>query len=109
MILPSKHLSHNRALLTVGATILRHLTYPVTVSALWEQMPREVVDNKTVPPLRYDSSYCSDLLFYCAIVNVWLIVRGTIFTQYRSLASLALEFRPGLKCAYAQKRRQVPR
>lgn len=79
MILPSKHLSHNRALLTVGATILRHLTYPVTVSALWEQMPREVVDNKTVPPLRYDSFVLAlDLLFLIGAIDErdGLIVRG---------------------------------
>lgn len=38
MILPSKHLSQERALLTVGARILQHLDYPKTVSALWEEI-----------------------------------------------------------------------
>jgi len=36
MILPSKHLSHERALLTVGARILLQLSEPKTVSGLWE-------------------------------------------------------------------------
>jgi hypothetical protein len=36
MILPSKHLAQNRALLTVGARILVFLTRPKTVSSLWE-------------------------------------------------------------------------
>lgn len=37
MILPSKHLPQDRALLTVGANILTFLTRPKTVSALWEE------------------------------------------------------------------------
>lgn len=80
MILPSKHLSQNRALLTVGATILRRLSHPVTVSALWEQMPREDVDNKTFPPLRYDSFVLAlDLLFLIGAVDErdGLLVRRT--------------------------------
>ena len=38
MILPSKHLSQDRALLTVGARLLEHLRQPKTVSALWEEL-----------------------------------------------------------------------
>lgn len=38
MILPSKHLSHDRALLTVGAHVLSFLTRAKTVSALWEEL-----------------------------------------------------------------------
>lgn len=37
MILPSKHLSQKRALLTIGAELLTHLNRPKTVSAVWEQ------------------------------------------------------------------------
>lgn len=63
MILPSKHLPQERALLTVGATILRHLSHPVTVSALWEQMSRSARD-QTAAPLRYDAFVLAlDLLF----------------------------------------------
>ena len=46
MILPSKHLSQDRALLTVGAAILQNLSRPATVSALWEKMPRAAKDKK---------------------------------------------------------------
>jgi hypothetical protein len=37
MILPTKHISENEAILGVGATILRHLDSPITVSGLWER------------------------------------------------------------------------
>ena len=40
MILPSKHLSQDRALLTVGAHVLTFLAHPKTVSALWEELNR---------------------------------------------------------------------
>lgn len=38
MILPSKHLPQDRALLTVGALVLTFLAHPKTVSALWEEL-----------------------------------------------------------------------
>jgi hypothetical protein len=38
MILPSKHLSQERALLTVGSLILAHLESPRSVSELWEKL-----------------------------------------------------------------------
>lgn len=64
MILPSKHLSQDRALLTVGATILKHLAHPITVSALWEQM-RQSADGQEEPSrLRYDAFVLAlDMLF----------------------------------------------
>jgi hypothetical protein len=37
MILPTKHISENEAILGVGATILRHLDSPITASGLWER------------------------------------------------------------------------
>ncbi|CAM2005534.1 ABC-three component system middle component 6 [Acanthopleuribacter pedis] len=40
MILPSKHLSQDRALLTIGALILKTLQAPRTVSSLWESVSR---------------------------------------------------------------------
>ena len=36
MILPSKHLPQDRALLTVGGHVLTFLARPKTVSALWD-------------------------------------------------------------------------
>lgn len=79
MILPSKHLPQDRALLTVGAAILRHLSHPVTVSALWEQMPRSAKDQKAPSPLRYDAFVLAlDLLFLIGALELreGLLVRG---------------------------------
>ena len=36
MILPTKYLPHDRALITVGGEILKHLEEPRSVSALWD-------------------------------------------------------------------------
>lgn len=41
MILPTKHIPENEALLGVGAVILAHLTTATTVSTLWEQLREE--------------------------------------------------------------------
>jgi hypothetical protein len=41
MILPSKHLPQDRALLTVGGLILTFLARPKTVSALWEELNQQ--------------------------------------------------------------------
>jgi len=38
MILPSKHISLDRALLTIGARVLTLLIRPKTVSTLWEEL-----------------------------------------------------------------------
>lgn len=38
MILPSKHVPSNKALLTVGADILSLLDTPKTVSAVWDRL-----------------------------------------------------------------------
>lgn len=36
MILPTKYLAHDRALISVGGEVLKHLEEPRTVSALWD-------------------------------------------------------------------------
>lgn len=41
MILPSKHLPQDRALLTVGGHVLTFLARPKTVSALWEELNQQ--------------------------------------------------------------------
>jgi hypothetical protein len=41
MILPTKHIPQNEALLGVGATVLAHLQGPMTVSGLWERLRSE--------------------------------------------------------------------
>ncbi|MFZ2630867.1 MAG: ABC-three component system middle component 6 [Desulfosalsimonadaceae bacterium] len=55
MILPSKHLSQERALLTVGGRILQQLRQPMTVSALWEELTRPVENSpQPISSLSYD-------------------------------------------------------
>jgi hypothetical protein len=41
MILPTKHIPQNEALIGVGATVLAHLSGPMTVSGLWERLRSE--------------------------------------------------------------------
>jgi hypothetical protein len=71
MILPSKHLPQDRALLTVGAVILRNLPQPLTVSALWESLSRSAAASKSSLPLRYDAFVLAlDLLFIIGAVEL---------------------------------------
>lgn len=73
MILPSKHLSQDRALLTVGARLLAHLAEPKTVSALWEEVVRHSAasgENKRLA-LRYDAYVLAlDLLFLVGAIEL---------------------------------------
>ncbi len=46
MILPTKYLSHDRALISVGGQILKHLEEPRSASALWDCV-REAQTYKT--------------------------------------------------------------
>lgn len=41
MILPTKHIPQNEALIGVGATVLAHLSGQMTVSGLWERLRSE--------------------------------------------------------------------
>lgn len=41
MILPTKHIPQNEALIGVGATLLAHLSEPMTVSGLWDRLRSE--------------------------------------------------------------------
>lgn len=41
MILPTKHIGQREALIGVGATVLAHLSAPITVSGLWERLKSE--------------------------------------------------------------------
>ena len=71
MILPTKHLSEDRALLTVGARLLICLSQPKTVSALWEEISRPTLaENIKRPALRYDSYVLAlDLLFLMGTIE----------------------------------------
>lgn len=81
MILPSKHLPQDRCLLTVGATILRILSRPATVSALWEQLSRSVEKNEIASSIRYDGFVLAlDLLFMMDAIELreGLLVRRAL-------------------------------
>ena len=63
MILPSKHLSQDRALLSIGAKILQYLQMPKTVSAIWEELSKTTC-RTTMPTIGYNSFILSlDLLY----------------------------------------------
>ncbi|MEZ0295197.1 MAG: ABC-three component system middle component 6 [Candidatus Methylacidiphilales bacterium] len=72
MILPTKHLSQDRALLSVGAKLLCRLSEPMTVSALWEAVSKPVkTDNSNIPALRYDAFVLTlDLLFLIGAIEL---------------------------------------
>ena len=38
MILPTKHIPQDQALIGIGASLLTHLTKPHTVTSLWEKV-----------------------------------------------------------------------
>ena len=65
MILPSKHISEDQALLGVGAVALRHLKLPQTVTSLWEK----VRDDPSVGT--YERFVLAlDLLYITGVVNI---------------------------------------
>jgi hypothetical protein len=72
VILPSKHLSRERALLTVGGRLLTHLEIPQTASALWELVaPANVDKDGSRPTLRYDAFVLAlDLLFAIGAIDL---------------------------------------
>jgi hypothetical protein len=79
MILPTKRLHQNRALLAVGAEVLRQLDEPRTVSRLWDQMERAYRGRAASPTLTYDWFVLSlDLLF---ALNAISLNQGLITKQ----------------------------
>jgi hypothetical protein len=54
MILPTKRLPQDRALLAVGADVLLLLTRPQTVSKLWDDMKRKRNERGSSSPLPFD-------------------------------------------------------
>jgi hypothetical protein len=68
MILPTKHLPSERALLTIGGTLLQRLTRPHTVSSLWEAVSGP--KNSDIR-LSYDAFVMSlDLLFVMGAIDM---------------------------------------
>jgi hypothetical protein len=81
MILPTKHLSADRALLTLGARTLRALDEPRTVSALWDRLRAHRAARSGQSPLSYDWFVLSlDLLFMVGAISYQdgLIVRSSV-------------------------------
>ena len=54
MILPTKRLGAERAMLTVGAEILDLLTEPKTISRLWDELAREMAEHSSTRIVNYD-------------------------------------------------------
>lgn len=66
MILPSKHISEEQALLGVGAVLLRNLEQPQTVTSLWDRVRDD----------RYVGTYerfvlALDLLHIIGVINLF--------------------------------------
>jgi hypothetical protein len=72
VILPSKHLSQERALLTVGGRVLLLLSQPKTVSALWGELNSLTETPRyATPPLSYDVFVLAlDLLYSIGAVEM---------------------------------------
>ena len=81
MILPSKHLQQDRALLTVGAYVLTYLVRPKTVSALWEELNKQNAGVAAMPrKITYDWFLLAlDLLYAMGTIELasGLVARRT--------------------------------
>ncbi len=72
MILPGKHISQEKALLSVGAELLKHLDKPKTVSAIWEAIRQSASETKAnTTHLSYDWFVLSlDLLYVIEAIEI---------------------------------------
>jgi hypothetical protein len=70
MILPTKHIKPDRALLVVGAEMLQSLREPMTVSRLWDEIRTARQDRAVTAPVNYDWYVLAlDLLFLLGAVK----------------------------------------
>ena len=70
MILPTKHIRPDRALIGVGAEVLEHLRQPTTVSKLWDQVRNQRAKYAPSSPIAYDWFILSlDLLYLLGAVE----------------------------------------
>lgn len=70
MILPTKHIRPERALLTIGADILIRLKQPSTVSRLWDEICNQHGSKTNLPKLTFDRFILSlDLLFMLGAIS----------------------------------------
>lgn len=80
MILPTKHLPADKALLTLGGRLLESLTEPRSVSSLWDVIRSGRGETKSARPIAYDWFVLAlDLLFMIGAVRYerGRIVRAT--------------------------------
>ncbi|RYB04192.1 ABC-three component system middle component 6 [Lichenibacterium ramalinae] len=71
MILPTKHLRPDRALLTVGGDLLVSLREPMTVSRLWDDVRAKRGDSGEPAPINYDWFVLAlDLLFIIGAIEL---------------------------------------
>lgn len=71
MILPTKHIPTNRALLGVGALILQDLDNPKTVSKLWDTIRLRRTFNSPEPALDYRWFVLAlDFLFILGAIHI---------------------------------------
>lgn len=70
MILPSKHILPDRALLSIGADILTWAKTPRTVSNLWDELRKERGEGTLRTPVSYDWFILAlDLLFLLGAIE----------------------------------------
>ncbi len=71
MILPTKHIRPDRALLSVGGDLLISLREPVTVSRLWDDIRSKRGDPGEPAPINYNWFVLAlDLLFMIGAVEL---------------------------------------
>lgn len=76
MILPTKHIRPDRALLAVGGDLLLSLREPMTVSRLWDDFRSKRGDPGEPSPINYDWFVLAlDLLF---MINAVELDRGLL-------------------------------
>jgi hypothetical protein len=77
VILPTKHLQPDRALITVGAELLRLLDEPITVSQAWDQFRRARSSEIGAGPVSYDWFVLGlDLLYVMGVIR---LDRGRVY------------------------------
>ena len=71
MILPTKHLRPDRALLAIGGDLLVSLREPMTVSRLWDDFRSKRGDAGEPAPINYDWFVLAlDLLFMISAIEL---------------------------------------
>ena len=71
MILPTKHVRGDRALIGVGGEILRRLRHPMTVSRLWDEVREARASFAPTSPISYEWFVLAlDLLYIVGAVEL---------------------------------------